>query len=182
MLGPVYKMQLCVGQPGPNFCRMMLAERKSYRVNGHPVLSDIVECFSKQLFSNNVVDCLTTTTNQGADVNHVSEPGPATSRDYSECMESLYSLSKRHQPIQCGATAERRTRDREVPGSRLACAICFYLQARKVKARIYRHCFVAQFAGNAHWAESSPLFAHRARHTPLKCKNEYLVLALRRKL
>ena len=27
---------------------------------------------------------------------------------------------------------------------------------------------------NAHWAESSALFAHRARHT----KNEYLVLAL----
>ena len=37
---------------------------------------------------------------------------------------------------------------------------------------------MAQFAGNAYWAEPSPLFAHRARHTPLKCKNEYLVFAL----
>ena len=26
--------------------------------------------------------------------------------------------------------------------------------------------------------ESSPLFAHRARPTPLKCKNEYMVLPL----
>ena len=33
-------------------------------------------------------------------------------------------------------------------------------------------------AGNAHHWGSSPLFAHRARPTPLKCKNEYLVLAL----
>ena len=37
---------------------------------------------------------------------------------------------------------------------------------------------VAQFAVNAHWAEPSQLFAHRARPTPLKCKNEYPVLAL----
>ena len=37
---------------------------------------------------------------------------------------------------------------------------------------------MAQLAGNAHWAEPSPLFAHRARPTPLKCKNEYPVLAL----
>ena len=29
-----------------------------------------------------------------------------------------------------------------------------------------------------HWAELSPLFALKARSTPLKCKNEYLVLAL----
>ena len=35
-----------------------------------------------------------------------------------------------------------------------------------------------QFAGNAHWAEPSPLFALRVRATPLKCKNEYLMLAL----
>ena len=34
------------------------------------------------------------------------------------------------------------------------------------------------FAGNAHWAEPSPLFAHRAHPTPLKCKNEYPVLPL----
>ena len=33
-------------------------------------------------------------------------------------------------------------------------------------------------AGNAHWAELSPLFAHRARPTPLRCKNKYMVLAL----
>ena len=37
---------------------------------------------------------------------------------------------------------------------------------------------MAQFAGNAHLAEPSPLFAHKARRTPLKCKNVYLVLAL----
>ena len=37
---------------------------------------------------------------------------------------------------------------------------------------------MAQFAGNAHWAEPSPLFAHRARPTPLKCKNEYPVFPL----
>ena len=37
---------------------------------------------------------------------------------------------------------------------------------------------MAQFAGNAHWAEPSSLFAHGARQTPLKCKNEYIVLAL----
>ena len=33
-------------------------------------------------------------------------------------------------------------------------------------------------ANNAHWAEPSPLFDNRARPTPLKCKNEYLVLEL----
>ena len=37
---------------------------------------------------------------------------------------------------------------------------------------------MAHFAGSAHWAEPSPVFAHRARATPLKCKNEYLVLPL----
>ena len=37
---------------------------------------------------------------------------------------------------------------------------------------------MAQLAGNAHWAEPSPLFAHKARPTPLKCKNEYPVLPL----
>ena len=34
---------------------------------------------------------------------------------------------------------------------------------------------------NAHWAGPSPLFAHRARPTPLKCKNEYPVLLWGRK-
>ena len=43
---------------------------------------------------------------------------------------------------------------------------------------ISRHWYVAQFAGSAHWAEPSPLFAHRARPIPLKRKNEYLVLPL----
>ena len=37
---------------------------------------------------------------------------------------------------------------------------------------------MAQFAGSAHWAEPTPLFTHRARPTPLKCENEYLVLAM----
>ena len=37
---------------------------------------------------------------------------------------------------------------------------------------------MVQFAGNTHWAEPSPLAAHRARPTPLKCKNDYLVLEL----
>ena len=34
---------------------------------------------------------------------------------------SLFSM-----PSQCGATAERRTRDREIPGSQLACAIWIF--------------------------------------------------------
>ena len=37
---------------------------------------------------------------------------------------------------------------------------------------------MAQFAGSAHWAEPSSLFAYRARPNPFNCKNEYLVLAL----
>ena len=37
---------------------------------------------------------------------------------------------------------------------------------------------MAQFAGNAHWAEPSPLFAERARPNRLKRENEYLLLAL----
>ena len=40
---------------------------------------------------------------------------------------------------------------------------------------------MAQFAGNAHWAKPSQRFAHRARPTPLKCKNEYLMHALGQK-
>ena len=35
---------------------------------------------------------------------------------------------------------------------------------------------MAQFAGNAHWAAPSALFAHRARSTPLKCENPVLPL------
>ena len=38
---------------------------------------------------------------------------------------------------------------------------------------------MAQFAGNAYWAELPPLFPHSARPTPLKGENEYVVLALR---
>ena len=38
------------------------------------------------------------------------------------------------------------------------------------------HYYVAQFNGNAHWAEPPPLFTLRVFPTPLKCKNEYLVL------
>ena len=37
---------------------------------------------------------------------------------------------------------------------------------------------MAQFTGDAHWAEPSLLFAHRAPSTPLKFKNKYLVFAL----
>ena len=37
---------------------------------------------------------------------------------------------------------------------------------------------MAQFAGSAHSAEPSPLFAHRAHPTALKCKNKYPVLPL----
>ena len=47
---------------------------------------------------------------------------------------------------------------------------------------INRHCQVAQFAGNAHRAEPSPLFAQRARPSPLNCKNDYLVLVLGKKV
>ena len=59
-----------------------------------------------------------------------------------------------------------------VPGSKLARASWFFPQAKKLIG------IVVQFAWNAHWAEPSPLFAHRARPTPLKCKNKYMVLAL----
>ena len=45
-------------------------------------------------------------------------------------------------PNQCGATADRRTRDREVPGSKLAYAICFFSEARKL-------------IGNARWPSSA---------------------------
>ena len=37
---------------------------------------------------------------------------------------------------------------------------------------------MAQFAGSADWAEPLPLFAHRARPTLLKCKNDYQVLPM----
>ena len=75
---------------------------------------------------------------------------------------------------QCGAKAQRRTRGWEIPGSKLAWAICFFPLGKKMN----RHCYVAQFAGNAHWAEPSPLFGYRARPSLLNCENEYLVLAL----
>ena len=58
--------------------------------------------------------------------------------------------------------------------SKLACAIWFFFLGKEVNW----HCQVAHFTGNAHWIEPSPLFAHTARPTPLKCKNEHLVLAL----
>ena len=38
-----------------------------------------------------------------------------------------FSLLLFFSPSQCGATAERRTQDREVPRSKLACAIWFFL-------------------------------------------------------
>ena len=37
---------------------------------------------------------------------------------------------------------------------------------------------MAQFVGNAYWVKSSPVFAYRARPSPLNCKNDYLVIAL----
>ena len=43
---------------------------------------------------------------------------------------------------------------------------------------INRHFQVAQSAGNAQWAEPSPLFTRRSRTSPLNYENEYLVLAL----
>ena len=50
----------------------------------------------------------------------------------------------------------RRTRGREVPGSILACSIWFIPWHGKLSALC------------AHWAEHTPLFAHKARPTPLK--------------
>ena len=38
-----------------------------------------------------------------------------------------------------------------------------------------RHCKVLQFARNAHWAEPSPLFAHRAHPSPLNCRKGFFV-------
>ena len=37
---------------------------------------------------------------------------------------------------------------------------------------------MALFVENVHWAEPLPPFTHRVRHTPFKCKIEYLVLPL----
>ena len=65
-------------------------------------------------------------------------------------------------------TWESRTRDRKVSGSKLTYAIKEGM-ARKLVG-------IARW--NAHWAKPSPLFAHRAHPTPLKCKNEYPVLPL----
>ena len=61
--------------------------------------------------------------------------------------------------VQPSQQAERRTRGREGPGSKLAWANWFFFLA-------------------AYWAEPSPLFAHRARSSPLNCKHEYLALVL----
>ena len=48
--------------------------------------------------------------------------------------------------------------------------------------KLTRHCYVAKFNGNAHWTETSPLFAPslgwKARPSSPYCKNEYLGLAL----
>ena len=40
----------------------------------------------------------------------------------------------------------------------------------------FLECHPHHFAGNANWAEPSPLFAHRAHPSPLNCKNEYLAV------
>ena len=102
---------------------------------------------------------------------------PLVLQSVSTC-RTIFTYSNRYfslvVPASVAQWAERRTRDREVPGSKLACATWFFPQARKLN----RHCQVAHFARNAHWAEPSPLFAERARPTPLKCTNEYLVLPL----
>ena len=65
-------------------------------------------------------------------------------------------------------------RNGEFPSSKLCCHL-----VSPLGKEINRHCYMAQFARNADWAEPSPMFAHRVRPTPLKYKNEYLVLALR---
>ena len=51
-----------------------------------------LEYLSMQLFSNYVRVCSRTMTNQGAGVNHVSEPGPAMSCDYNECIWDIFTV------------------------------------------------------------------------------------------
>ena len=46
------------------------------------------------------------------------------------CVYALCSVPRPPRPSECGATAEHRTRDRELPGSELACAIWFFLRQR----------------------------------------------------
>ena len=43
-----------------------------------------------------------------------------------EAIFNHYSYYERIMPSQCGAAAERTTRDREVPGSKLACAVWLF--------------------------------------------------------
>ena len=47
-------------------------------------------------------------------------------------IEQFYLCQLYTRWIACGATAERSTRDREVPGSKLACAIWIFPLARKL--------------------------------------------------
>ena len=64
-------------------------------------------------------------------------------------------------------------------------SLFFEIQPRtthfNVSKEMNRHCLVAQFARNVHWAEPSLLFAPnlgwKTRPSPLKCKTEHLVFA-----
>ena len=68
---------------------------------------------------------------------------------------------------QCGATTGRTTRGPEGSFEARLGQLVYFPQTRK----LIGIAMWAQFAGNAHWAESSPLFAYGSRPTPLKCKN-----------
>ena len=85
-------------------------------------------------------------------------------------------LVESHQPnaLNCGHVSSARS----VGTTGISVRNSLVSSVFSLSKEICRHCWVAQFAENAHWAESSPLFAHRARPTPLKCKNEYPVLPL----
>ena len=63
-----------------------VGRQKSYRVDRRSTfLDNVVECLSVQRFSNNIGEYLSVT-DQGADLNHVSEPGPPMACDYKECI------------------------------------------------------------------------------------------------
>ena len=57
---------------------MRLADKNRTAWTDSPTfVDDVVECLCMQLFPNDVGECLTTMTNQGGDVGHVSEPRPS---------------------------------------------------------------------------------------------------------
>ena len=99
-----------------------------------------------------------------------------------------YLLSCLHQPellvlesSQCGATAERRTRDREVPCSKLAFSQLFFSIGKKLIGTVRWLSSLGMLIGpSPHHCSPIGVFTLECtgvRPSPLKCENEYLVFA-----